>query len=153
MTLGANPKGWCAAPCSYANCVLGFSAVSLQTKIMQRFLPIGLLLIIGLLSGCGTTALDSESTREVVLQYLGTDAAVGTAGPFGKGGKKELDVLSASDRQKAESMIDRGAVLFLVYAANGATTDSAAPVSRVIMVQGGKVTADFRAEPKAAPAQ
>lgn len=120
---------------------------------MQRFLSIGLFLIIGLFSGCGTTALDSESTREVVLQYLGTDAAVGTAGPFGKGGKKELDVLSASDRQKAEAMIDRGAVLFLVYAANTATADTAAPVSRVIMVQGGKVTADFRAEPKAAPAQ
>lgn len=119
---------------------------------MQRFLPIGLLLIIGLLSGCGTTALDSESTREVVQEYLGTDAAVGTAGPFGKGGKKELDVLSASDRQKADAMIDHGAVLFLVYAANAATADSAAPVGRVIMVQRGKVVADFHAVTKPAPA-
>ncbi len=117
---------------------------------MQRFLPVGFL-IIGLLSGCGTTALDSESTREVVQQYLGVDSAVGTAGPFGKGGKKELDVLSAPDRQKAEGMIDRGAVLFLVYAANTATADSAAPVSQVILVQSGKVVAAFRAEPKAVP--
>jgi hypothetical protein len=108
-----------------------------------------------LLAGCGTTAMDSESTREIVLQYLGTDAAVGTAGPFGKGGKKEIDVLSATDRKQVEALIDRGAVLFLVYATTPAAAagESPAPgsnVSRVIVVQGGKVVGDFRAAPRPA---
>jgi hypothetical protein len=115
---------------------------------MHRHFTLGLL-IITLLAGCGTTAMDSESTREIVLQYLGIDAAVGTAGPFGKGGKKEIDVLSAADRKQVEALIDRGAVLFLVYAVTPAAAgESPAPgsnVSRVIVVQGGKVVGDFRA--------
>lgn len=97
--------------------------------------------------------MDSESTREVVLQYLGIDAPVGTAGPFAKSAKKELDVLSAADRHQAETLIDHGAVLFLVYANKPASPGSEAPapgtnVSRVILVHGGKVVGDFRAEPK-----
>jgi hypothetical protein len=108
-----------------------------------------------LLAGCGTTAMDSESTREIVLQYLGADAAVGTAGPFGKGGKKEIDVLSAADRKQVDDLIDRGAVLFLVYAATtpaGAAGESPVPgsnVSRVIVVHGGKVVGDFRVTARA----
>lgn len=117
---------------------------------MQRLLTLGCI-VIALLSGCGTSPLDTESTREVVLQYLGADAAVGTAGPFSKGGKKEIDVLSPSDRQKVDDLIDRGAVIFLVYAANSATADSTATVSRVIVVQRGSVVGDFHAPAK--PAQ
>jgi hypothetical protein len=121
----------------------------------QRLVPVGLL-IVALLSGCGTTAMDAESTREVVLQYLGADAAVGTAGPFHKGAKSELSVLAPGDRQKAEALLDRGAAMFLVYAgkaAAAAASDNAANsnttgsnVNRVVFVQGGNIAGDFRAQ-------
>lgn len=120
---------------------------------MQRNLIIGVLFI-ALLSGCGTTAMDSESTREVVLQYLGADATVGTAGPFAKSAKREVDVLSAANRRQAEALIDQGAVLFLVYGQANArpvtndSTDASPKVGRVILVQGKRVVGDFRAEPK-----
>lgn len=118
----------------------------------QRLVPIGIFAV-GLLGGCGTTAMDAESSREVVLQYLGADAAVGTAGPFHKGGKSELGVLAPADRERAAALLDRGAELFLVYAgsqggANG-TPDSnttGSNVTRVILVQGGKIAGDFRAQ-------
>lgn len=104
-----------------------------------------------LLGGCGTSPTNSETTREVVLQYLGGD--VGTAGPFGKGGKKELDVLTPADRQAAEALIDRGAAMFLVYGANAANAAdaqaaAAGGATRVVLVQGGRVVGDFRAQPK-----
>ncbi len=111
---------------------------------MQRFLSC--LALVVLLSGCGTSPVDSESTREVVLQYLGGD--VGTAGPFGKGGKKELDVLTAADRHQAEQLIDAGASMFLVYGANAANPNQAGGVSRVVLVQHGKIVADLKAEAK-----
>lgn len=102
------------------------------------------------LAGCGTSAVDAESTRGVVLQYLGGD--VGTAGPFRQNGKKELGVLSDADRRKAERLIDDGAVVFLVYGTNAA----AAPVSggsggatRVVLVQNGRVVGDFLPSPAA----
>ncbi len=112
---------------------------------MQRLLP-GIALII-LLSGCGTTPINSETTRETVLEYVGTD--VGTAGPFFKGGKKELDILADADRRKAESLIDEGAALFLVYPANRTTDGSTGSASRVVLVRHGKVVGDFAAMQKA----
>jgi hypothetical protein len=115
---------------------------------MQRLLP-GFL-ILTLLAGCGTSPVASETTREVVLQYLGQ--AVGTAGPFGKGGKKELDVLSPADRQKAEAMIDGGAVVFLVYGGHNAQGEPQTGTTRVILVQNNKVIGDFAALPQPQPA-
>jgi hypothetical protein len=110
---------------------------------MQRFLP-GVLIVI-FISGCGTTPVNTETTREVVLQYLGGD--VGTAGPFYKGGKKELDVLSPEDRRQAEALIDQGAALFLVFGANQ-TQSGASGANRVVLVHGGKIVGDFRASAK-----
>lgn len=108
---------------------------------MQRFIIAVLFSI--LLCGCGTSPVDAESTREIVLQYLGGD--VGTAGPFGKGGKKELDVLSDVDRKKAETLIDQGASLFLVFGSHVANAAAAAQggATRVVLVQRGRIVADF----------
>ncbi|HVU35202.1 MAG TPA: hypothetical protein VHE61_17335 [Opitutaceae bacterium] len=118
---------------------------------MHRFLA---LLVIGslLLTGCGTTPTDAESTREVVLQYVGTD--VGTAGPFGKGGKKELTVLTQADRQKADALIDGGASAFTVYGTDPNSPDQTSHVTRVVLVQHNKIVGDFKAPPPppAAPA-
>ena len=108
------------------------------------------------LAGCGTTPTATESTREIVLQYLGADAAVGTAGPFAKSAKREIGVLSPTDRAQAEALIDKGAVVFLVYAAQPASAATEAPsatstVSRVVLVQRNQVVGDFRVAPGAAP--
>lgn len=117
---------------------------------MQRQFIVTLLPFV-LLCGCGTTPTASESTREIVLQYLGGD--VGTAGPFAKGAKNELGSLSPSDRQAAEKLIDQGAVVFLVYGAHaaGGTTNAAetSGPSRIVLVQGGRVVGDFQPAPKA----
>ena len=96
------------------------------------------------LCGCAMSPTASESTREIVLEYIGGN--VGTAGPFSKQGKKELDVLSAKDKSEASALIDRGAVGYLIYepAAKGTT--------RIILVLKGKVVADYRAA-NAEPAQ
>lgn len=107
---------------------------------MQRFFP-GLLALV-LLAGCGTSPVNTESTRNTVLQYLG--GQVGTAGPFSRGGKKELDVLSAADRQKVSDLIDRGAVIFLVY---GGQQGASKGASRIVVVQGEKIVGDFFAQP------
>lgn len=120
--------------------------LSCYIPIMQRLLP-GIALII-LLSGCGTTPINSETTRETVLEYVGTD--VGTAGPFFKGGKKELDILPDADRRKAEALIDGGAALFLVYPANRTSDASTGSASRVVLVQHGKIVGDFAAVQKPA---
>ncbi len=113
---------------------------------MQRFLPAILALI--LLAGCGTSPIDTESTREIVLQYLG--GQVGTAGPFAaKTAKRELDILGDADRRKAEEQIDRGAVVFLVYGESVGATGA----SRVILVQSNKVVGDYRSQPKPAAAK
>lgn len=104
---------------------------------MKRFLPV--LAATLLLVGCGSTPIGSETAREVVLQYLGTD--VGTAGPFSKTAKNELDVLTPADRQKAASLIDGGAVLFLVYTTP--TPGETAKASRVVLVKGKQVVGDF----------
>jgi hypothetical protein len=108
---------------------------------MHRFIAVLAATLLLSLNGCGTSPVSSEQTREVVLQYLGTD--VGTAGPFYQGGKKELDILSAGDRQKADALIDQGAALFLIYAAPGTT--NAGHASRVILVHRGSVVGDFNA--------
>jgi hypothetical protein len=110
---------------------------------MTRYLSVLLLLFLG---GCATAPSDAESQREVVLRYL--DANVGTAGPFGRHAKKELDVLSDKDRAEAMALLNRGAVGFLVFETAGTATDGkpSAPTSapRVILVQHGKVAGDFR---------
>jgi hypothetical protein len=117
------------------------------THTMQRNLALAFLSL-GLLTGCGTTAIDSESTREVVQQYLGVDSAVGTSGPYSKTAKQELDVLSPADRSKATSLVDQGAVVFLVYGGARVAGSDNPPVSRVILVQKDRVVGDFRAQPK-----
>jgi hypothetical protein len=113
---------------------------------MQRLIPALFLAI--LVSGCGTTPVSSETLREVVLQYLGGD--VGTAGPFFKGGKKELDGLSASDRAQAEKLIDQGAAVFLVFAGKTSASENTGSTSRIVLVQDSKIVGDFRAAPKPA---
>jgi len=60
-----------------------------------------------------TTAVDPEAAREVALQYIDSD--VGTTGPFNKNRTKDLDVLSAEDRAKALTLLDRGAVGFVAF--------------------------------------
>ena len=98
---------------------------------MKRIL-LGLLLCS---AGCATGPRDVEGAREVVLQYLGGN--FGTAGPFSRDGKKELDVLAPADRTQAAALLDQGAVAFLAYQA-GATT-------RVVLVAKGRIVGDFRA--------
>src|SRR4051794_456772 len=112
---------------------------------MKRYLPLCLTL---LLAGCTTDPGGSEAVREVVLKYV--DADVGTAGPFGKQGKKELDILSDKDRAAALALLDRGAVGFVVFARDyGAAarpgSNDTATTSRIILVLKGKVVGDFRA--------
>jgi hypothetical protein len=97
------------------------------------------------IAGCAIAPTDAETTRETVLQYIGSD--VGTAGPFGKGGKKELAVLSPTDRAQAETLIDRGAEGFLIFAPPPAGADEHAEpvVSRIVFVLHGKIAGDFQA--------
>ena len=99
-----------------------------------------LLLLSGFFGGCATSPRDSETAREVVLQYLGSDA--GTAGPFAKHQKKELDVLPPKERGEALALLDRGAVAFLVFE----TRKGGSP--RVVLVMSGRVVGDFRAPPE-----
>ena len=97
-----------------------------------------------LLSACGTPTAGSESTRAILLQYLGGD--VGTVGPFGKGGKKELTVLSDAERAEAEALIDKGAMMFLIY---GGSAGGQPGVSRVVLMQDKQVVRDYVVRPKA----
>lgn len=71
------------------------------------------------------------------MQYLGGDA--GTAGPFFKHQKKELDILSPKDRSDAIAWLDRGAVAFVVYEARAGGT------TRAVLVMDGRVVGDYRA--------
>jgi hypothetical protein len=90
--------------------------------------------------------MDSESAREVALQYLGSDA--GTAGPFAKGAKREFSVLSPKDEREASELIDRGAVAFLVFEAR------ASAVTRIVLIHRGRVVGDFpvaKPEPNKTP--
>ena len=104
-----------------------------------------LLLIV--LGGCVTSRVDSETTREIVLNYVG--GAGGTAGPFSSQAKKEFGVLSPKDQQEASALIDRGAVAFLVFEAGNGTA------VRIVLVHKGGVVGDFRSvkqEPPQPPA-
>ncbi|PTX94563.1 hypothetical protein [Opitutus sp. ER46] len=119
--------------------------------MITKFRLASVLVLLPLLSACGTSSMGSEAMRGVVLQYLGSD--VGTVGPFYKGGKKELDVLAVAERSRAESLIDGGAALFLVYSSTLATrTRGATGADRIILVQHGKIVGDFAAQPPPAPA-
>jgi hypothetical protein len=100
-----------------------------------------------LLGGCATSRVDSEKTREIVLNYLG--GAVGTAGPFSSQAKQEFGVLSPKDQQEASALIDRGAVAFLIFEAGSSSA------VRIVLVHKERVVGDFRAvktEPSPAPA-
>jgi hypothetical protein len=112
---------------------------------MHRSLLVSSLML--LVAGCGTSAIKSETTREVVLQYLGTD--VGTAGPFFKGGKNELGGLSDSDRRQAETLIDQGAAVFLVYSGHRTGDTAGTGADRIVLVSKGQVVGDFRTVAKA----
>ena len=57
-----------------------------------------------LLGGCATAPITAETEREIVLQHVAVDA--GTAGPFTKKSKHELDILSANDRVEAAALLD-----------------------------------------------
>jgi hypothetical protein len=107
--------------------------------------PVVGMMMIGI-AGCAIAPTDAETTRQTVLQYIGSD--VGTAGPFGKGGKKELAVLSSNDRAQAEILIDRGAEGFLIFAPPppaGPDEHADPVVSRIVFVLHGKIAGDFHA--------
>jgi len=109
--------------------------------------------VLSALGGCANAPTDSETTRETVLQYIGAD--VGTAGPFGKGAKKELTVLSPADRVQATTLVDRGAQAFLIFApAPAGAGERAEPVvSRIVFVQHGRIVGDFHATATASTAR
>lgn len=71
------------------------------------------------------------------MQYLGSDA--GTAGPFAKHAKKELDVLPPKERAEATALLERGGLAFLVFEARAGGS------TRVVVVMNGKIAGDFRA--------
>jgi hypothetical protein len=100
-----------------------------------------------LFAGCASAPTTAETGREVVLQYVGTD--VGTAGPFSKKSNSELAILSDKDRVTASSLLDHGAVAFLVYSkganASAVSTPGKAAGTRVILLQHGRVVGDFKA--------
>ena len=93
-----------------------------------------------LLCGCAATPADSEATREIVLQYLRTD--VGTEGPFSNQKKKELEVLSPEDRQRAIELLSHGALGFLIFEPGNASA------TRIVFVSKGRIVGDFRAATK-----
>jgi hypothetical protein len=100
-----------------------------------------------LLGGCATAPSTAETEREIVLQHVAVD--VGTAGPFSKKAKRELDVLSDKDRVEASMLLDRGAVAFLVYPKTPGSASASTPKKetgpRVVLVQHGRVVGDFTA--------
>jgi hypothetical protein len=100
-------------------------------------------LLLVLLGGCVTSRVDSETTREVVLNHVG--GSYGTAGPFSNQAKKEFVVLSPKDQQEASALIDRGAVAFLVFEAGNSTA------VRIVLVHKGRVVGDFRSVPADPP--
>ncbi len=110
-----------------------------------------IVLFLSLLCSCSTTPGGPEVAREVVLQHIGP--GVGTAGPFNRKDKKELGSLSPQDRSTAITLLDRGALGFLVFgpdngtqpAATGAALADMVKVDRILFVQGGKIVGDFSA--------
>ncbi len=104
-----------------------------------------ILVVLLLAGGCATAPTGGpESTREVVLKYVNAD--VGTTGPFSKKNPKDLEILSDADRTQASALLDRGAVGFVIYA--GSRTANAASETRIVLVQAGKVVADYHAAAK-----
>ena len=102
------------------------------------------LVVLVLAAGCATPPTTAETEREIVLQHVAAD--VGTAGPFSKQSKRELDILSDKDRIEASGLLDRGAVFFLVFAkADASLSGPNVPKTRVVVVQHGRVVGDFRA--------
>ncbi len=92
-------------------------------------------LLVLICSGCATAPSDAESTREIVLQYVGRE--VGTSGPFSKQARHELATLSAPDRAAALALMDRGAVGFLIIERNQANQN------RIVLITKRKVVGDF----------
>ena len=104
-----------------------------------------LLIVLLLPAGCATAPSTAESQREIVLQHIGIDA--GTAGPFSKGAKRELEILSEKDRIEAAKLVEHGAVTFLVYPKRQGSVRNSSPKegTRVVLVQHGRVVGDFKA--------
>ena len=94
------------------------------------------------LAGCATGPTTSETEREIVLKYVGVDA--GTTGPFTKKAKHEINILTEKDRAEAASLLDYGAVGFLVFSKTVSPSTSR-PVTRVILLQHGRIVGDFTA--------
>ena len=109
---------------------------------MIRTLTIFVVLLLA--GGCATAPSDSESTREVALKYVNAD--VGTTGPFSKKNPKDLEILSDADRAQASAWLGRGAVGFVIFA--GSRAANAASETRIVLVQAGKVVADYHAAAK-----
>ena len=110
---------------------------------MKNFALASLLVV----AGCASAPSAAETEREIVLQYVAVDA--GTAGPFSRKSKQELDILSDRDRVAATALLDRGAVAFVVYPKTQ-ISGAAAPASqhagtRIVLVQHGRVVGDFKA--------
>ena len=99
--------------------------------------PLILALVVMLCSSCATAPIDTEATREIVLEYVGHE--VGTSGPFSKHAKRELAALSAKDRGEAMVLMERGAVGFLIIERNPALPN------RIVLIARRKVVGDFPA--------
>jgi hypothetical protein len=108
---------------------------------MIRTLTILFVLLAG---GCATSPGGPESIREVALKYVNAD--VGTTGPFSKKNSKDLEILSDADRAQASAWLERGAVGFVIFASSRAA--NAASETRIVLVQAGKVVADYHAAAK-----
>jgi hypothetical protein len=85
------------------------------------------------------------------LKYLGQQAKTG--GPFSTEGKEELAVLTDRDRIAARALLKQGALGFLVFTPDYATSIDTATgplvmikVGQVIFVSGDRVVANFRAK-------
>ena len=110
-----------------------------------------LLLSLLVLCGCANPANSPEVARQVVLQHVG--GTVGTVGPFTRKDKKELESLSPQDRSTSITLLDRGALGFLICSPDDGTTPRNAngvladliKVDRIIFVQNGQIVGDFMA--------
>lgn len=98
-----------------------------------------------LLAGCSTySSTDPETTRGVVLKYINTE--VGTTGPFSKRNPKDLEILSDADRAQAMTLLNRGAVGFVIF--GGSQKAGSETGGRIVLVQDGKVVGDYWAAAK-----
>jgi hypothetical protein len=115
--------------------------------MMKRFSTAVLLA----LCGCASqqSLVEAEAARQVVLSHLGADAKI--AGPVSKKERKELEVLSQSDRDRALVLLESGATCFFVFGPDFNTVMHTKDgpimdfikVERIIFVSDGHVVGDF----------